>query len=101
MLQKPLPPDLWGYVCIGVLGLLVGLLARQKGFSFPLWFFAGPAVVIAVLALGALPAANGPGQTPEEQARARRNGNIAGAVLAVVSIAGLLLLPALQRSGQQ
>lgn len=72
-----------------VIPVITGALAMRKGYNFFLWLFG--AGVLGLIVLSFLPFANKSVLPAEEQARLRTQGNIAGSVLAGLTVLFMIL----------
>lgn len=73
-------------------GVVIGLLARRKGYSFTAWFGAGGMVIPAAIALGFLPDSRDAALDAADRSAMIRRGNCWGICLSLVTVL-LSLLP--------
>lgn len=76
---NPMYPVIAGLSCAVIFGLISSALAARKGYARSAWFF--PLGLIGLIVLAFLPFANKPEQSPEEQARLQKTGNLVGTIL--------------------
>lgn len=92
-LISPLAVQDWGNLILAIFLLIVvllvgfggpGLLAHRQGYAWYCWFLAN---LLGALVMFGLPNANDPKNTPEENARRRRRGNLCGLLITAIVVA--------------
>jgi hypothetical protein len=76
-----------------LLGVVMGLLAIRKGYSFGAWFLTGGFVLLGAIGLGFMPNARDQTKSPEERDRILARGNRIGLILSgITALLGFLSL---------
>ncbi|HVW39104.1 MAG TPA: hypothetical protein VHB99_17435, partial [Pirellulales bacterium] len=70
-----------------VFGIVIGVLAMRKGYSFAAWLGSGGLVLLSAIALGFLPDLRDPSLSDSQREKLRAQGNLAGFALSMFTLA--------------
>jgi hypothetical protein len=70
-----------------VFGIVIGVLAMRKGYSFAAWLGSGGLVLLSAIALGFLPDLRNPSLSDSQRDKLRAQGNLAGFALSMFTLA--------------